>query len=444
MDTHALKIKINHFEVDKPSYPSKKTDESYKLDLNEQKWVLQAENYHGFLRGIETFFQLLEPIEDNSHYILKFYPIDIEDSPSFPYRGIMIDTARHFIKLNMLKHVIDGMMFHKLNVFHWHIVDEESFPLQLKTFPQITTFGAYSPKEIYTIEDVAEIIEYARYRGVRVIPEIDSPAHSLSWGFSEELKDIALKCPIWADYNGQLDPSLDKTYEIVEGILNDVVDYFPDEYVHLGGDEVSFLCWESKPWIQKFMKENNLTNGIQLQNYYKNRERKLLNSNKSAIFWVNDANFDYQETDIFQFWSSSDKYNLIENYTNSVIFSPYDYFYIDVGYGSTTGNDAWSPFVTWKKIYSFNPYPKEIERDRILGGEVTLWAELNSDSTTDNHLWSRSSAFAERMWNALINNGDADIVGRLVGNAKRLERRGFQVSPVTSEYCEKNLKICFP
>ena len=290
---------------------------------------MEAENYHGFLRGLETFFQLLEPTDDAVQYQINYFPIHINDYPSFGYRGVMIDTARHFIKLSTLKHVLDGMLFHKLNVFHWHIVDEESFPLQLESFPEITEYGAYSSKEIYTREDVDEIIQYARVRGIRVIPEVDSPAHSMSWGFSPGLSDIALRCPIWANYNGQLDPTLNKTYNVVKGVLDDVTSYFADEYVHLGGDEVSYSCWESKPWIKAFMVANNISSGIELQNYYKNREKTLLDSSLSTIFWVKDANFDYEENDILQYWGASTQYSLIQNYSNPVILSPYDYLYID-------------------------------------------------------------------------------------------------------------------
>ena len=361
----------------------------------------------------------------------------------------MLDCARHFLHLSTLKHVLDGMMFHKLNVFHWHLTDEESFPMQLKSLPIITQYGAYSSKEVYSKEDISEIVEYARMRGIRVIPEADSPAHSLSWGFSPEYSDIALKCFLWADYNGQLDPTLEKTYDVVHSILDDLNEYFPDDYVHLGGDEVSFACWESKDWIKTFMQANNLTNGVALQQYYKDRETSMLDSRHSAMFWVNDDNFKYRDTDILEYWASQNDYGLIENYTNKVVFSNYDFFYFDLGYGNVFGDESWAPFVPWKKIYSFNPLPPEIEKSRILGAECPLWAELNSDYTTDNHLWSRGSVFAERMWNPQINNpldneGIRNVATRIYANEKRLIIRGFAPSPITSEYCSLHLEVCFP
>jgi len=438
-----LKVVVINVVADAP-LSNRYTEESYTLDLVDNDWVLQADNYVGFLRGVETFLQLLEQSDGCDEYQINYYPLHISDTPSLKHRGVMIDTARHFMRLSTLKHVLDGMLFHKLNVLHWHITDEESFPLQLDSYPNLTKYGAYSEKKIYSKEDVAEIIEYAKVRGIRVIPEIDSPAHSLSWGFSEELSDIAMRCPIWALYNGQLNPSLNKTYDVVQGVMNDIVNLFPDDMVHLGGDEVSFGCWENDTNIKEFMDWNNIPNGIKLQQYFKDRQRTLLDSQKSAIYWVNDANFQYSPTDIMQFWSSVDQYSLIQNYSNSVILSPYDYLYIDLGYGNVFGDKSWAPFVTWKRIYSFNPFPVEIPKWRILGAEVTLWAELNSDETMDNHLWSRTSAFAERVWNAEINNGNQDIVTRLYANEKLLLRRGFDVSPVTSEYCSNHVDICFP
>lgn len=438
-----LQVYVTNLEENRPKYPTKSTNESYELELDET-WTLSSENYYGFLRGIETFLQLFEP-QDKSQAIfqMSFLPISIRDSPSFNYRGVMIDTARHFISVGTLKHVIEGMLFHKLNVLHWHITDEESFPMESRSFPVLTKYGAYSSDEVYTTENVMEIVEYARMLGVRVIPEVDTPAHSLSWGFSPDLKDIAMRCPIWANYNGQLDPTLDKTYEVVKGVLDDVSEYFPDEFIHLGGDEVGFSCWENNTKIKEFMNQHNLKSGLELQNYYKNREKTLLQPNKSAILWVNDANFDYQPDDILQYWGSSSKYSLIQNYTNRVILSPYDFLYIDVGYGNVFGDQSWAPLSTWKKIHGFNPYPPEIEKSRILGAEVTLWAELNSEWTTDNHLWSRSSVFAERVWNPVDNASIPDVVRRFYSNEQRLIRRGFQPSPMTSQYCGLNVEVCF-
>ena len=376
--TQILKVKINNYLEHRPSYLSSQAVESYKLVLATNEWRLEAENYSGFLRGVETLMQLLEHIEGGQNYQINYFPISIDDAPALYYnRGIMIDTARHYLKVNVLKHVVDSLLFHKMTVFHWHIANEKN--LYLNSFSELKVVKASCQKEIYTKEDVAEIVKYARDRGVRVIPEIDSPAHSLKLGFSDDLKDIALQCFLWANSNGQLNTTLEKNYEVVQGILNDVEQILPDE-VHLEGDAVSFSSWENKPSIEACkMQTHVIANGTRLQNDYKEMEENLLN-----MRWVNETKIDYRSQNMMP-----TQYNLIKKYAKKVVWSPYDYLYIDLGYGNVFEDKSWTPFVTWKNIYNYDFFPEEITRSRILGGELTLWAELNSDVTMDEHLMNR-------------------------------------------------------
>ena len=434
-----LEVLISDLRYD---YPSQNTNESYTLIINQTNhWHIKSENYYGFLRGLETLVQLIEQdIDNETLYRINKYPIIISDAPSFNYRGIMIDTSRHFLQISTLKRILDAMLFNKLNVLHWHIVDEESFPMQLESFPLITSYGAYSKDNVYSVSDIKDLIEYAKTRGVRIIPEVDSPAHTMSWGVSPMFSNITMRCEM---YSGQLDPTMNETYKVVKGVLDDVVKYFPDEFIHLGGDEVNASCWENKPWIKKFMKEQGFASSMDLQNYYKLKEKKMLNSKRKAVYWLYNENFTMLDGEIIQYWGNIKGYSAIAHLKNSVILSPYDKLYLDVGYGNSFGDQSWSSFSSWKDIYNFNPYPKEIKEDRILGAEVCLWSELNNDETTENKLWIRSSAFAERMWNGRINSGNVDIVKRLYANEERMRKRGFKISPVSSEYCSRNVEVCF-
>lgn len=150
-------------------------------------------------------------------------------------------------------------MYNKLNVLHWHISDDESFPLELKSHPEITKAGSYSSNEIYSEADVKLIIERATSNGIRVIPEVDSPGHVRSWGLSKETKAITVNnCPGNEHYNSLLDPSLDQSYEVAKGIYSDIQDMFPDPWIHMGGDEVFTSCWDLRPHIKEFMKENKI------------------------------------------------------------------------------------------------------------------------------------------------------------------------------------------
>ena len=152
---------------------------------------MKADYYVGFLRGFETFSQLFNK-QENGTYIVSGLPITITDSPQFLWRGIMIDTSRHFLDITSIKKIIDGMLYMKLNILHWHIVDEDSFPMQVPALPELSEYGSLSG--IYTQNDIKSVISYAKIRGIRVIPEIDTPAHTLSWGRSPNLASITLNC----------------------------------------------------------------------------------------------------------------------------------------------------------------------------------------------------------------------------------------------------------
>jgi len=159
---------------------TEKKHEAYSLTLkDESHWTLKADYYVGFLRGIETFSQLFNYQEDGKHNI-KGIPITITDSPQFLWRGLMIDTSRHFLNLDTIKHAIDGMLYTKLNILHWHIVDEDSFPMYVPDAPELSEGGNIGG--VFSPTDLKAVIAYARVRGVRVVPEIDTPAHTESWG----------------------------------------------------------------------------------------------------------------------------------------------------------------------------------------------------------------------------------------------------------------------
>lgn len=186
--------------------------EKYQLTLRiTDKWELVADYYPGFLRGLETFSQLFEKsldAEKNTIYQVRGLPIIIDDKPDYQWRGLMIDSSRHFLPLEAVKKTIDGMMYSKMNVLHWHITDEDSFPMELKSRPEITASGRVGGT--YTQSEVKSIINYAKTRGVRVVPEFDTPAHTQSWGRSEKLSSMILNCN--SEYEGQFDPTLNLTY----------------------------------------------------------------------------------------------------------------------------------------------------------------------------------------------------------------------------------------
>lgn len=213
---------------------------------------------------------------------MRNLPIIIEDEPAFPYRAIMIDTARHYLPVNLIYETIDALMYNKMNILHWHIVDEDSFPLKLQSHPEIADYAAFSPEEIYTTDQVRDIVRYAMVRGVRVIPELDTPGHAASWGKAPQNQRVA--CTFGnTGYMGPLDVTLDETYKLVKEVFIEIFELFPDPYVHLGGDEVVMTCYANRT---EFESEH----GKDIELGYRKKQRKMLkevNSTKRFIYWMN-------------------------------------------------------------------------------------------------------------------------------------------------------------
>ncbi|KAB0338806.1 hypothetical protein FD754_024323, partial [Muntiacus muntjak] len=216
---------------------------------------------------LETFSQL---IYQDSYGTFIANESSIVDSPRFPHRGILIDTSRHFLPVKTILKTLDAMAFNKFNVLHWHIVDDQSFPYQSITFPELSNKGSYSLSHVYTPNDVRTVIEYARLRGIRVLPEFDSPGHTASWGKGQ--KDILTPCYYAREPSGTfgpINPILNSTYSFLSKLLKEISTVFPDEFIHLGGDEVNFGCWESNPAVLNFMTNKGFgKNFKKLQSFY--------------------------------------------------------------------------------------------------------------------------------------------------------------------------------
>lgn len=189
---------------------------------------------------MEAYSQLFT--KNGAEWQIDSIPLLITDYPDFPYRGVMIDTARHFLSVESIVQLIYSMMYNKLNVLHWHIADDESFPLQLKTYPDMANYSKYGPKLFYSYEDVDYIVQVGLFAGVRVIPEIPTPNFAFSWSYQQNISDIVLKCrePTY----GQLDPTMNLTYQVVGNIFQELNSLFIDKYINFGGDPVAESCFD--------------------------------------------------------------------------------------------------------------------------------------------------------------------------------------------------------
>jgi len=285
------------------------TDESYNLQITSEGIHVIAPEYSGVARALATLVQLVRKAPENfGYYHITHLPIEINDNPRYSFRGLMVDTSRRFYSTEILKEVIEYMALAKFNVFHWHIVDDDSFPMELQSRPTITENGAFSENEVYTKDDIEDIVAFASSWGVRVIPEFDNPGHTRSLGMDPGLQYLT-RCfnrdwpyTVSGAYKikggpptGVIDPSYAESYDVVEGILRDMNDYFPDTMVHLGGDEVLSSCFNENPSIQDFMIYAGVSTYDDLVTYFIGQIRDRLtsiNPNKQAIYWSNEDTFD--------------------------------------------------------------------------------------------------------------------------------------------------------
>jgi len=238
-------------------------DESYSIAISNQGIVLDAKTSFGAVRGLETLLQWLTNDTDNYY----FQAVNILDEPRFPWRGILIDPARHWLPVDVLKRNIDGMAMVKMNVLHLHLTEDQGFRIESKSFPKLHEMGGEGL--FYTQEQMKDIIEYAADRGIRVVPEFDIPGHATSWLVGHpELASVEGEYSIereWGIMNPVLDPTKDTTYQILDAFLTEMAELFPDDYMHIGGDENNGKHWNNSEHIQNFMKENDIKDNHELQ-----------------------------------------------------------------------------------------------------------------------------------------------------------------------------------
>uniref|UniRef100_A0A665W9U1 Beta-hexosaminidase n=1 Tax=Echeneis naucrates TaxID=173247 RepID=A0A665W9U1_ECHNA len=390
------------------------------------KAVLNAETVWGAVRGEHVRLLL-------GYFVNK---TEIVDFPRFQFRGILLDTSRHFLPVQTILKTLDAMAYNKFNVFHWHIVDDPSFPYQSCTFPNLSSKGAFHPMtHIYTQSDVRRVISYARLRGIRVLPEFDSPGHTSSWGKgTSNLLTPCYRSGIPSGTFGPVNPALPSTYQFMARLFQEVSSVFPDSFIHLGGDEVDFSCWRSNPDIRTFMQKMGFgVDFAKLQAFYMESIVNITSAlKKTSIVWQDV--FDYHKRVskyMVEVWRAGCYLCEVRKVAKAglrvILASPW---YLDQP----------GPTHDWARYYTVWPLAfkgTDKQKKLVIGGEVCMWGEYVDATNLTPRLWPRASAAAERLWSDERRTSNVDqAFPRLQDFRCKLVRRGIQAEPLYIGHCK--------
>ncbi len=363
-------------------------DESYHLEVSSAKVVLSAPNPLGILHGLQTFLQLVT----NTPQGFAVAAVTIDDSPRFPWRGLMIDSGRHFMPVDVIRRNLDGMEAVKLNVFHWHLSEDQGFRIESKTFPLLQEKG--SDGLFYTQDEVRGILEYARDRGIRVIPEFDMPGHAVAWfvGYPELASgkgpySIERK---WGIFDPAMDPTRESTYSFLDRFIGEMAALFPDDYFHIGGDECNGKEWDANPRIQQFMRDHQIKDNAALQAYFTARVQKLVTKrHKITVGWDEVLQPGTPKDVLIQSWRGQESLAEAARGGNRGILS-FGY-YIDL-------NEPAARHYAVDPLEGATGKLTTAEQSRVLGGEATMWSEYTTPEIVESRIWPRTAAIAERLW----------------------------------------------
>lgn len=386
-DASSAQLKVTCEHASKPVQELGE-DESYKLDVTSSRAQLTAPTTLGVMRGLQTFLQLVEMTPEG----FAVPSVEIADQPRFPWRGLMIDAGRHFMPVDVIERNLDGMAAVKMNVFHWHLSENQGFRVESKRFPKLQELG--SDGLYYTQDQVREVIAYAHDRGIRVIPEFDMPGHSTAWfvGYPDLASgpgpySIERK---WGVFDPAMDPTRESTYKFLDEFIGEMAKLFPDQFFHIGGDEVNGKQWDANPKIQEFMRAHNLKNNTDLQAYFNTRIQKIVAKHgKTMEGWDEILRPDLPKTIVIQSWRGQQSLaDAARQGYRGLLSSGY---YLDL-MGSAESHYAVDPFADGAANLS------DEEKHKILGGEACMWAEYVSPENIDSRIWPRAAAIAERLW----------------------------------------------
>jgi hexosaminidase len=429
--------------------------EGYTLDISSKRILITGDDVAGLFYGIQSLRQLL-PVELEDAQKAKALSnvripaVYIRDYPLFRYRGMHLDVARHFFDVDFVKRYLDLMALHKFNTFHWHLTEDQGWRIEIKKYPKLTEIGAWRKETLighgsrppfeydgtpyggfYTQDQIREVVAYAAARHITVIPEIELPGHATAalaaypeLGCTGGPYEVVTR---WGIFEDAFCAGNDYTFEFLENVLSEVVELFPSQYIHIGGDECLKNRWKECPKCQERKAKEGLADEHELQSYFIHRiEEFLLGKNRNIIGWDEILEGGLAPNATVMSWRGLQGGIQAARMGHDVIMTPVNYCYFDYYQADpATQPLAIGGYLTLKQVYSFNPVPAELnatEAQHILGGQANLWTEyIKTPGHVEFMVFPRAIALSEILWTPRNKQNFDEFSRRLANHKKRLD-----------------------
>ena len=429
--------------------------ESYTLSVTSQRIEIRATSGAGLFYGMQTLLQLMQPASTGSYSVAS---VEIEDTPRFAYRGLMLDVSRHFSTKEFIKKQIDALAYYKINRLHLHLTDAAGWRLEIKKYPLLTDFAAWRTDPTwkkwwnggrkylrydepgasggyYTQDDIREILEYARQHYITVIPEIEMPSHS------EEVLAAypQLSCSGEPYKNSDFCVGNEETFTFLENVLTEVMELFPSEYIHVGGDEAGKSAWKTCPKCQKRMKDEHLANVDELQSYLIHRIEKFLNNHgRRLLGWDEILQGGIAPNATVMSWRGEEGGIAAVTSGHHAIMTPGAYCYLDSYQDAPYSQpEAIGGYLPLKKVYTYDPVPASLTAEQaklVYGVQGNLWVEyIPTPEHVEYMIYPRMLALAEVAWSAPERKSWPDFHTRALSAVADLQKKGYHPFDLSKE-----------
>ena len=409
-----------------PANADSATDESYRIKVSPDSVLVQSHTHSGLSYGCQSVAQLFV----NSALTNQIPSAEINDHPQYSWRGMELDVCRHFFPKEIIKQYIDLLTQLKMNVFHWHLTDDQGWRIEIKKYTKLTEVGAWRTEKdgtkyggFYTQQDIKEIVSYAKERYVTIVPEIELPGHSSAAiaaypELSCEQNEPKAIPNTWGIKPDIYCPS-EFTFQFLRDVLDEVCELFPGKYIHMGGDEAPKAAWKKSATTQVLIKQEHLKNEEELQHYFlKKVEDYLVTKNKTVIGWGEIVKGGLSDSVTVMSWLSKHAGVKAAEHGNRAIMTPRLFCYFDYPQKITDKKGAWyMTYLSVRKVYHFSPMPKSLPEEKqklILGGQANVWTEhIATEKQLQHQIMPRLNAMSEALWSSTSLKDYEDFKERL-------------------------------